>query len=151
MAEHSHPNVSNLLMCTHVLTCFIFPIYLHFSKCIFVRQCAPLLRMYICAPMCPISPMCPTFANVYLCPNVTHFYKCIFVPHCAPLLYCAPLLQIFICAPMCPTFTNVYLCPNVPQCAPLLHMCIWTSPNYPRGVERQVTSELVTSKLVIQD
>ena len=134
MAEHSHPNVSNLLMCTHVLTCFIFPIYLHFSKCIFVRQCAPLLRMYICAPMCPISPMCPTFANVYLCPNVTHFpnvphfCECIFVPQCDPLL------QMYICAPLCPTsllcptFTNIYLCPNVPhfykcifvpQCAPM--------------------------------
>ena len=99
-----------LLMCTHVPTSSTFPMYFHFYKCIFVPQCAALLQMYICAPMCPTSPMCSTFANVYLCPNVPHFYKCIFVPQCAPLL------QMYICAPMCPTspmcptFTNVYLC-----------------------------------------
>ena len=93
-----------------------------------------------------ISLMYPTFANVYLCPNVLQFYKFIFVPQCAPLP-----LQMYICDPMCPTFTNVYACPNVPIYAPLLKICIWTSPNYPRGVERQVTSELVTPKLVIQD
>ena len=69
----------------------------------------PLLQMYI------FAPMCPTFTNLYLCPNVLHF-------------------------PMCPTFTNVYLFSNVPhfpnvhhfykcifvpECVPLLQMCIW--------------------------
>ena len=112
-----------------------------FYKCIFVPQCAPLLQMYICAPMCLTYLMYPTFTYVHLCPDVPHVYKCIFVtlvphlykyifvPKCAQLLKCAPLLHMYICALMCHTFTNVYLYSNVPHfkniypCPNVPHFC----------------------------
>ena len=46
---------------------YLYPNVPHLYKCIFVPQCAPLLQMYICAPMCPNVPQCTPLLQMYIC------------------------------------------------------------------------------------